>query len=46
MQSSEVINDILQKSVIDGKKIPHSTSYPVLVNENGRKSRTEKELFL
>ena len=36
MQSSEVINGILQKSVIDGKKIPHSTSYPVIINENGK----------
>lgn len=36
MQSSEVINGILQKSVIDGKKIPHSTSYPVIIKENGK----------
>ena len=36
MQSSWVINGILQKSVIDGKKIPHSTSYPVIVKENGK----------
>ena len=36
MQRSEVINGILQKSVIDGKKIPHSTSYPVIIKENGK----------
>lgn len=36
MQSSEVINGILQKAVIDGKKIPHSTSYPVIIKENGK----------
>lgn len=36
MQSSEVINGILQKNVIDGKKIPHSTSYPVIYKENDK----------
>lgn len=36
MQSSEVINGILQKSVIGGKKIPHSTSYPMIVKEKSK----------
>lgn len=36
MQSSEVINYILQKSVIDRKKTPHSTSYPVIFKENDK----------
>lgn len=36
MQSSEVINGILQRSVLGGGKIPHSISYPVVFMENGR----------
>ena len=36
MQSSEVINGILLRSVLNGEKIPHGTSYPVVFMENGK----------
>ena len=33
---SDSINNYLQKKVLSGKKVPHSTSYPVIYSEKGK----------
>lgn len=36
MVSSRIANSIIQREVLGGKKTPHSTSYPVIYNENNK----------
>lgn len=36
MQNSGVVNKKLQMNVLEGKKSPHSTSYPVITKENDK----------
>ena len=36
MVSAKTANFVIQKNVLDGAKIPHSTSYPVIRNEGGK----------
>ena len=34
--NSREINDLIQKSILGGSKVPHSTSYPVIHKEGGK----------
>lgn len=36
MVSAKTANAVIQKNVLNGAKVPHSTSYPVIRNEGGR----------